>query len=265
MKRRIESIFWFTIENGPTILTIGFAGYVIALAQTTALSTEVMLSWILAILGLLAISELVERLSKLRRLEEMSRKTLKVIESKFGERGSADDFFMSRLPSIRSHIEKALDIRLCGVVLQRTTRENLDVFAKQLKEGASIKIMVLDPNSSAARRLIKPGTNITMDTVQANSQITIQNLKWLAKLPESKGTVELRFIDEDLYFNVLAFDPDKEYGTIFVEFYPQRWALGSRPRIELNVRRDGTWFNYFKNQFDKLWEDCTPVPLDNVH
>ena len=264
MKSRVESIFWFIVENGPTILTIGFAAYVIALSQTSTLSTEVMLSWILAILGLLAISGLVERLRKLHRLESMSSRTLKAIESKFGERASADDFFMPRLPPIRPYIEKAVDIRLSGVVLQHTTRENLDVFAGQLREGASIKIMILDPNGSAIQRLIKPGSNLTMDAVQANSQITIQNLKWLTKLPDSKGLVELRFVDEDLLFNVLAFDPDKEYGTIFVEFYPQRWALGSRPRMELNTRRDEFWFNYFKNQFDKLWDDCRPVSLDGA-
>lgn len=70
MKKQLENLLWFAIDNGPTILTIGFASYVILLVQTTTLQTEVVLQWILAILGLLAVSELVERFRRIRRIEE---------------------------------------------------------------------------------------------------------------------------------------------------------------------------------------------------
>jgi len=263
MRKRIESAFWFAIENGPAILTIGFSAYVIGLAQTSTISTDVILQWILAILGLLAISELIERLRKLRRLEEMSNKTLRAVQSKLGERPSADDFFMTRMIPVGSYIEKASDIRLFGVSLQRTIRENIDVLAKQLKEGATIKAIIVDPFSQTTEDLVRLGSNLTLEYLQANSKITMQILKWLSKLPEGKGTIELRFMDEEPYFNVLAFDPEKEYGTIFVEFYPQRWERGNRPRVELTPGRDEYWFTYFKNQFDRLWQDCKPVSLDS--
>lgn len=70
MKKQLENLLWFAIDSGPTILTIGFASYVILLVQTTTLQTEVVLQWILAILGLLAVSELVERFRRIRRIEE---------------------------------------------------------------------------------------------------------------------------------------------------------------------------------------------------
>lgn len=264
MKKRIESVIWFLIENGPTILTIGFSGYVIALAQTSSVSVDVTLQWILAVIGLLAISELIERLRKLRRLEELANKTLQAVQSKLGERPSADDFFMTRLAPIAPYIEKAVDIRLCGATLQRTIRGNIDVFARQLKEGATVQLIIVDPDSPVVDNLVKPGTNLTSEYFRANSHITIQNVKWLSELPDSKGTIELRFFDEEPYFNILAFDPNQEYGTIFVEFYPQRWERGNRPRIELTPGRDEYWFSFFKRQFDRLWQDCRPVALDGI-
>ena len=104
MKQRLENLLWFAIDNGPVILTIGFASYIILLAQTTSLKTDTILQWMLAILGLLAVSELVERLRRIRRIEEVSTKTLQLMESRFGEKVSADLFFMKRLPPLVHHL-----------------------------------------------------------------------------------------------------------------------------------------------------------------
>lgn len=263
MRKRIESVFWFFIDYGPTILTIAFAAYVVALAQTTPVQTEVVLQWILAILGLLAISELVERFRKLRHIERMSSETLTAIQSKLGERGSAEDFFMRRLPPLASYFEKADDVRMSGVVLQRTIRDNISVLERQLRDGAAIRVILIDPEGEAARRIANPETNFPLEHLKSNSAVTLQHLKWLAELPAREGSVELRYMEEEPYFNIIAVDSDKEYGVILVEFYPQRWTHGGRPRIELTSQRDGYWFGYFRDQFDRLWEDGKPVSLQN--
>lgn len=264
MRKRLENLIWFILENGPTLLTIGFAAYVIALAQTTTLQVEVVLQWILAILGLLAISELVERLRKIRHIEETTVKTLKVVENRLGERVSADVFFAKRLPPLETHLSRASDVRLYGVALQRTVRENIHSLAQLLKEGAQIKVVLVDPDGTAALRIANPDGNFPIESFRANTQITLHNLKWLSALPESKGRIELRFLDEEPYFNIIAIDTEKESGIIFVELYPQRWVVGTRPRFELTSQRDEFWFSYFKEQFDRVWEDGKPVALDKA-
>lgn len=265
MRQRLEKALWFVVDNGPTLLTIGFAAYVIALAQTSQISTEILLQWILAILGLLAISELVERFRKIRNIEQTNLKILSVVENKFTDRPSADRFFSKRLPALDAYFEKASDIRLSGVALQRTVRENIDVLRNRLKEGASIQIILVDPKGAAAQRIADPTANLSIEHLQANTQITIQNLKWLNQSPETKGNIELKFIDEGLHFNIVAIDSNREYGVIFVEFFPQRWVRGSRPRIELTSKRDEYWFGYFKDQFDKMWQECTPISLEDIN
>lgn len=262
MKKQLESLLWFAIDNGPAILTIGFASYVILLAQTAAIQTDIILQWILAILGLLAVSELVERLRRIRRIEETSIKTLQAVESRFGERMSADLFFMKRLPPLGEYFEKATEIHLCGVALQRTIRENIHTFAQVLKEGADVKIVLVNPDGQAAKRIANPSANFPLDALKANTQMTMQNLSWLSALPESKGTLALHFMEEEPYYNIIAINPNKESGIIFVEIYPQRWVSGSRPRFELTSRRDAYWFGYFREQFNRLWEDSKPIPID---
>lgn len=258
-KKWVEDLLWIVVENAPTILTIGFAAYVIAIAQTTSISTETLLQWILAILGLLAVSELIERWRKLRYLEEIGNQTLKAVQSKFGQRARAEDFFTKRLPSLEPYLAKATTIWFCGYSLQRTIRENNFVLAQRLKDGADLKVMMVNPELLKDKPLVsEPGEKHD----PLGSVVTISNLRWLAKQPAITGIIEVKFMNEEPRFNIIAIDPDEEFGTIFVEFYPQRWVHGSRPRMELTRGRDTYWYQYFKEQFELVWKDCKTVSLD---
>jgi hypothetical protein len=261
MRKRFEAALWFTLEEGPAVFTIGFAAYVIAMTQTTTPQEDVLLRWILAILGLLAISQLVERLRTIRHIEEVSDRTLSVVESRLGGRVGAEAFFTKRLPSMEAHLTRASDVRLYGVTLQRTVRDNIHSLAQLLMDGAQVKVALVDPNGTAAQRIANPAGGFPLDSLKAHTGLTIHNLRWLAALPEAKGTIELRYVDEEPNFNIIAMDAEKESGIIFVELYPQRWVIGARPRFELTPQRDGFWFGYFKQQFDRLWEDAKLVPL----
>jgi len=259
MKKRIEDILWVVVENTPAILTIAFATYVIALSQSTAISTDTLLQWILAILGLLAVSELVERWRKLRRIEDVSNQTLKAVQSKIGERARAEDFFAKRLPPLEPYIEKATDIRLSGYSLQRTIRENRYIISQRLKDGACLRILIVDPELLTGKPLVsEPGEKHD----PLGSIMALENLRWLSKQPDSKGKVEVKFMNEEPRFNILAIDPEEILGVVFVEFYPQRWIHGSRPRMELTPERDNYWYHYFREQFDRIWEDYPLISLD---
>ena len=164
--------------------------------------------------------------------------------------------------ALGEYFEKATEIRLSGVALQRTIRENIHTLAQVLKEGADVKVIVVDPYGDAAKRIANPSANFPLDALKANTQMTMQNLSWLSALPDNKGSVELRFIEEEPYYNIVAINPNKESGIIFVEIYPQRWVSGSRPRFELTSRRDAYWFSYFREQFNRLWDDSKPISIE---
>lgn len=254
MKKRIEDVVWLAVENVPTILTIVFATYVIALAQTGQMPTEVLLQWVLAILGLIAVSELVERWRKLRKIESLSEDMLKMLQGRFGDRARAEDFFTKRLPSLEPYLTKAQDIRICGYSLQRTIRENSYIFAQRLKDGATIQVLIVNPVILEDKPVVsEPGEK--HDPLGA--MVAIKTLKWLVKQPEIKGSIQVKFMEEEPRFNIIAIDPDDDSGIIFVEFYPQRWVPGIRPRMELTSERDGFWYQYFKDQFIRIWDEYT--------
>jgi|GEM_PF-3996053 len=259
MKKRIEDILWVVVENAPAVLTVAFAAYVIALSQSVNIATDVLLQWILAILGLLAVSELVERWRKLRHIEEVGNQTLKAVQSKIGERARAEEFFAKRLPSLEPYLAKATDIRLSGYSLQRTIRENRYIIAQRLKDGASLRVLMVNPELLKGKPLVsEPGEKHD----PLGSIMTLGNLRWLSKQPDNKGKVEVKFMNEEPRFNILAIDPEEALGVVFVEFYPQRWIHGSRPRMELTPERDNYWYHYFREQFDRIWDDYQVVSLD---
>lgn len=261
---RLERWMWFLLDNGPSILTIVFATVVIAQAQTAQVpDTAVILQWILAILGLLAVSELIERMRRLRKIEETTEKTLRAIEGKVGERSKAEDFFVKSLPPLRPYLEQAMLVRMSGVALQRTIRDNRDVLLHRLEEGATIQVAIVNPDGAAAKRIGEANPVLTWQGLQNYTSVTLHNLRLLNGSPMQNGQIELRFIEEEPKFNIIAIDDDKDHGMIFVEFFPQRWTSGVRPRMELTARRDGYWFDYFQKQFDDLWKDYQTVDLQD--
>jgi hypothetical protein len=165
---------------------------------------------------------------------------------------------MEQLPPLEQNLSKATEIWLSGVVLQRTIRDNIAAIDSRLAEGARVRIILLNPESLAAQETADD--HFPLNRLKAHFSATWENLKWLASRPNSKGTLEIRTSNERCYFNLVAIDPNKSHGLIYVELRPQRWINGrKRPRFELRPRRDGHWFEYYKEQFESLWPECQPM------
>jgi hypothetical protein len=81
MRRKVEDAIWFLIENVPSLLTVAFTAYVLVQSQRAALQEMEVLLWLLGVVGLLATSELIERFRRLKRIEDVSLKTLDAIQS----------------------------------------------------------------------------------------------------------------------------------------------------------------------------------------
>ena len=264
MKRhRFQQIVWFFFDNGPIVFTVIFASYVAARAQIEAVEESTLLSWILAVLGLLAVSELVERLRILHRMESTTLKLLKEVESNVTQ-PRISQFLLFRLPSasVESSFSNVQTVYLAGINLQRFTREYSDKLAERLDKGGSIKVIVLDPNGKAVGRVLKKEANITLENLKANIQLTLQRLRWLGQRSENQGKLEVRLAEEILHFSLVIFDPYEESGVMFVEFYPQRWSFEGRPRLKIEALQDSKWFQYFVKQFESLWGDSRPLDIE---
>lgn len=140
----------FLFENFTVLLTIGFTGYVIYRQEIgkIALSTNELLTAILGILGLLAISEVVERYRRLGSIEKSGKRTLSLLEARFTDRPSALGFFQ-KTPSLDTHIARSNQIDMCGVSLTSTLNKQFSNLRERLKGGGNIRVLVVDPESLA--------------------------------------------------------------------------------------------------------------------
>lgn len=261
MKKRLNEIFNFVLENGPTIITIAVAAYILIISEADSVSAETKLQFILAILGLLAISELIMRIRKMQRIEDYASKTYQAIQNRMGERASADGFFFKKLPSLESHFLNAMKIDLYGVSLQHTIRDNIELLAQRLSQGASIRVIILDPEFSISEDITNSDENFIPGKLKLNINATIENLKWLNIQHGSKGTVKAKVVTKSPFFNIIAADTDKEFGSIYIELFPQRWVTSVRPRFELLPNRDAYWFQFYKDQFEEIWKSARPIDL----
>ena len=100
----LQSTLDFVIDNVSILLTIGFAGYVIYRHEAArgAVDTDMLLTAILGVLGLLAVSEIVERYRRLNSIEKSVNRALAFLESRLTERPSALAFFQ-KPPSLDPH------------------------------------------------------------------------------------------------------------------------------------------------------------------
>lgn len=260
----------FLIDNLTVLLTIGYATYIIYRQQMgeTALESDDLLTAILTVLTLLAISEVVERYRRLNTIENAVNRSLSFLESRFTDRPSAIAFFQQQ-PSLDHFIQGANQIDLCGVTLTSVVNKQFSNLRDRLQKGAKVRILIIDPDSLApkmsAERSIDPEDT---EYFQARLNTSLRDVTYLFKswgdLKSSKertmkvGNLSIRLLSYAPSFGILSFDANQDNGIIFVEMYPHKFGFRLQPAFDLTLKRDGHWYKYFNDQFDDMWNAAKP-------
>lgn len=265
--RWLQNTAEFLIDNFTVLLTIGFAAYVIYRQEIAriALTTDELLTAILAVLGLLATSEIVERYRRLNSIQTSNRRILSLLEGRFTDRPSALAFFR-KLPNLDSHIMAANQIDLCGVSLTATINKQFSNLRERLKEGANIRVLVADPNSLALKMsATRSGSPEDTEYFRKRLEATFNDLEYVFKnLLEyqqdstlKRGSLSVRLMTFSPSFGILSFDANRANGIVFVELYPH-YRYGTQPTFDLTFQRDGEWYKHFVEQFEQIWTDAKP-------
>lgn len=266
--RWVQNTAEFLIDNFTVLLTIGFAAYVIYRQEIAriALTTDELLTAVLAVLALLATSEIVERYRRLNSIQASSRRILSLLEGRFTDRPSALAFFR-KLPSLDSYITAANQIDLCGVSLTATINKQFGSLRERLKEGANIRVLIADPNSLALKMsATRSGSPEDTEYFRKRVEATFNDLEYVYKSwleyqqlggPGKKGSLLVRLIAFSPSFGILSFDANRSNGIVFVELYPH-YRYGTQPTFDLTFQRDGEWYKHFVEQFEQMWIDAKP-------
>ncbi len=256
---RFQKSVEFLIDNLFDIVTILVAGFLVIRHQIQPFApTDItdLATWILAVLGLVAVSGLWDRNRRLQRIETLSQESRDLVLRHLGSKVRAGDFFLSEGHISRQTFASANTIFLSGMTLTRTTREYMHVLGQRLVAGASIRLVILEHEDSLLQELASRSFGETTVEYWGNRLETVETMiDVIAKTPGSTGKMELGFLPYIPSFGFIMVDPDEPHGVCFAELYHHKSAE-SNPTFELRASDDAYWYRFFREQFEILWSSC---------
>ncbi|MBW4461947.1 MAG: hypothetical protein KME47_17155 [Nodosilinea sp. WJT8-NPBG4] len=166
---------------------------------------------------------------------------------------SADDFFWKRKRSIDTDLSQAKYIGIVGASLSRTLRDYSAILEDRIKLGATVRVILMDPNSTAPDQAVLRSKGVInrqfyLDTLRP----TIERVGILSNY---SNKVDLGLLPYKPAFGMIVIDPDEPYGKIIVEMYPHH-SDSFAPTFELEPSHDTHWYKFFREQFENLWNGC---------
>lgn len=256
---RFQRFVEYFLDNLFDVVTILVAGYLVTRHQIqpfTPSDIGDLATWILAVLGLIAVSGLWDRNRRLQRIEKLSQESRDLVLRHLSGKVRASDFFLPDERVSNQTFASASMIFLSGMTLTRTTREYMYTLGQRLIAGASIRIIILETNESLLQALASRSLGETTADYWRSRLSTVEEMiNLVAKTPGNTGKVELGHLPYIPSFGFVMVDPDEPHGVCFVELYHHESAE-SNPAFELRVSDDTYWYAFFRRQFEILWSSC---------
>lgn len=261
---RFQDIVEWLLDNLFDIATIFVAGYLVIYYQKSPPTFDdipFITTWILAVLGLLAVSGLWERNRRLYRIEKSTNKLMSIVQEQIVDKPSALRFF-ENVPILDTFFKNAHTIDLMGVTLTSTLDKQASNIREAIKNGAKVRIIVANPSPKslatkmATLRSEEPHVHAYFKKKLASSFEVIDYLK---RKHEDQlvndGTFDVHLVDYAPSFGILSFDFGQPNGIMFVEIYSHGSGYDTQISFNLASKRDGKWFTYFQNQFEDIWRN----------
>ncbi len=264
---KLRAFFEYMLDNLFDIATILIAGFLVLRQQLQPSATadfSELATWILAVLGLIAVSGLWERNRKLHRIENIAQEGRDLILRRLAGRAYARDFFANEKPVSDKTFASSDVIYVSGMTLTRTAREYMYVWGQRLIAGATIRVMILDTETNLLKELILRSSGETTIEYWKNKLQTVQSLiSYIGQTPGSKGGIELGYLPYIPSYGLVIVDPDEPNGRCIVEMYHHESAKPN-PTFELSRVDDPEWFIFFREQFDTMWRSCRVESFGNT-
>jgi len=258
-RSRFQQFIEFVIDNLFDIATIAIAALVVIRYEIrTPTQTDVpeITTWILAVLGLIAVSGLWDRNRRLHRIEKLAEESRDLASRHLSGRVRASDFFRTNRDLPEQAFASTNEIYLSGMTLSRTSREYMHILSQRLMAGAHIRIMIADPSIDVVLRdLALRDGDLTAEEYRTRLHAVQALIKVIAETPASTGRVEVGYLPSAPAFGFVMLDPDQPHGICSVELYHHR-STEPTAIFELRATDDPHWYKFFRQQYELLWSTC---------
>lgn len=265
MDRKRKARYLIAVYTIVSILAIVFALVGVNYAEQAWQS--ILLNLATELLGVALVFFLVNRLFLVDEWN-ISERIDKLVQHLEISRPSAKDFFQ-KWPDLDPFVRRSNQIDLCGVTLTSTLNKQFGNLRERLQAGAEIRILVIDPDSVAPKMSAERSTSPEdTDYYLVRLDATLREIEYLFRRWEDSKTLEgdssragslcVRLLSYSPSFGIISLDANQDNGVAFVEVYPHKFGHKSPPTFELTPKRDGSWYKYFVDQLDQMWDVAKP-------
>jgi hypothetical protein len=241
------------VENYPAYLAIVLAG----LGVLNDLSQH-QIQIILAILALIAVNTVTERVTFFRKLLD-SRKQHARLRSR--EDGDFEDF--------HQYIEGGREIFIAALSLHFVCTQRTNDLVSGMRDGVDFKFIIVDPAlpDDAMQKIAEHDERINMTTVAAlrdEIEKSVSTLTGIKKAPDATGTMKLKACKGLPVLTITMVNPRARNGKMRIELRSYHRNVGPRPYFELKRENpdDTHWFNHFyEHYYVKLWAHSPEISL----
>lgn len=156
---------------------------------------------------------------------------------------------------IRSSIERASEIWLFGVHITPALDYHRAALEDRLRCGKIIRVLTVDPNGHAVQMTARRA--LGLPSVERERANILANLNDLSELrTDHPQTLEIRTIDDAIWFNGYLLNPENSDGIIYLRRYT--YQAGFTPKFTYRKDGDKELFDLIKLEINSLWNRGSP-------
>jgi len=210
---------------------------------------------IMAILSTIALSGIIEKRSRLSRIEQKVSDAYKLIDRKIINRLRADEFFTRGVKIKHDFFDSANMIGISGITLSNTSSQFAHTIGQRLKTGANIRIILLASTPSPLEQIVKRSWGETTTEYYKNRlENTVELLKIVENNNKSNGKLQIGYLPYVPSFGISMTSAGAGNGAMYVEIYHHNSDEPS-PGFYLTESTDPYWYNFFVSQFELMWKE----------
>ena len=227
-------------------------------------TTEQYFQAVLAVLGILAIAQLVSGYSSGQRDNKISQvsESMNKLQQNLNSKVSIDKllFHRSHFPSLEVSIKNAKQIDVLGIGLGGLVVTYLSLLRERRDAGCRIRLIHTSSDYEIANLLARKFPELHSPEMHiSHVETAIQAVSNMLETNISSGKLEIRTLNSVPPFGLFIIDGDFPNGQIRVELYPDACPIHKRPVFELLAKRDRDWYSFFKRNFETTWNVSSEV------
>ena len=254
----LQRIFDVIEEIVSLLIAGGLLIYTNLIAPSQQGYTSLVLDGILLIVGLIAISNLRDRLYRFRKIQEIIEEThQEIINKTILQSTGPDDFFTGREDSYGDFLSIATSIAISGITLSGTIQTYRAILRERLEAGSQIRIIILDPEANDALRqlVLRSWSNVaTSEYYKGSLKFTSELIENIGNTTKAKGSLEIGYLPFVPSIGITILEREQAASLAFIEIYHH--LTDASPGFFIDATTDPETHLNYQIQFDKMWKVC---------